>query len=307
MKTRDTRNKSAEQVFYRQQDKKAYPTSATVSSVVKNPRKELSESGKVNLFREAWGSVATRGLSRRDRVLAQRSLLECWAEVDLRGAMKAVLAESWQYEEGLGGEDPAEGSLAPALAKAFTKDPVSSWLSIESGEFGLGAGMFRKVWFRSVGQSESSELAMVVGEVSGFEREAFFAALENGVLGDPEAKNRVMAELLKQSEASISAEELLAFQNENLTNEELWERMEETDYSGREGDIVRLQYAKAFQEYLQGVTELTSVTESLDSGLESLPKEQRGKFVYEIAKGYRYQGEGEEGERKMLACCANER
>ena len=257
-------------------------------------------SASPSAFQGAWDSFPDQGLMRSERILAQRRFLKEWAKVDLRAAMEAVLGESWKNEEGFNGPGANEGSLAPALAEAFAEDSEGSWGLIQSGEFGMGAGMFRKVWFRAVGQSNPEELARVVGDVSGYERGSFFTALTNGVGNEELLKENVVAALMRQTEESITARELVDFIDAEVTYEELVLQLEGADWSSREGEIMRLQFSDVAQVALAQTKDGAEAQANLMESLQRLPKEQRGEFLFEIAKDYSFRKEGVEGERKML-------
>lgn len=262
---------------------------------VQNRKNSMSE------MRRVWRSLVDQGLTRRERVLAQRRILEEWAKVDLLAAMNAILGESWKDEEGMGSVGAYEGALAPALAKAFAEDPEESWQLIHSGEFGLGAGMFRRVWFRALAESDPELLATMAGNVSQFDREALFTALGNGVLEKDILKGKVVDALKGQPEEVVSAQELLDFIGEEISHEDLIARLEWADFSTREGAMARLQYANSFREIFVDVKDVEQARKDLVQSLEWLPKKQRGDFVFEVAKEYRYREEGSDGERKMLS------
>ena len=119
-------------------------------------------------FANAWDAMPTAKLATKDRVLAQRELLALWAKVDLEAALRAALGESlaadgqW-YKDVNVNEDT--GPLLDALGPALAENPEQSWDLIQREDFGIAAGMLRRLWISQVAEKDA---LLVAGKLADF-------------------------------------------------------------------------------------------------------------------------------------------
>lgn len=113
-------------------------------------------------FREAWKLLAARKEPIETRIAHQQRLLAAWAEVDLAGALDAAMAEAWDNEHGGAGDPPP---LVGAFRKAFAEDPLGAWKLIQSGRYGVGSQLLRKVWINAVGAKDGPLVVSLLDEL----------------------------------------------------------------------------------------------------------------------------------------------
>lgn len=129
-------------------------------------------------FTKAWIAVREAKLSTKDRIEAQRKLLEGWAKVDLAAAMQAALEEAWDHDNDE--YHLPEGPLIGAFSDVFGENPEEAWDLICHGGFGIGSSLLRHVWIRSVGRQDPLRLAAVIQDLSWIEREYALNACHHG-------------------------------------------------------------------------------------------------------------------------------
>lgn len=125
-------------------------------------------------FANAWAAMPTAKLATKDRVIAQRELLALWAKVDLEAAIRAALGESlatdgqW-YKDVMVNEDT--GPLLDALGPALAENPEQSWDLIQRADFGIAAGMLRRLWIMGVAEKDARFVAGKLGDFSARDRD----------------------------------------------------------------------------------------------------------------------------------------
>ncbi|YCM45819.1 hypothetical protein V2O64_07300 [Verrucomicrobiaceae bacterium 227] len=239
-------------------------------------------------FRSVWDSLPDQQLSREDRIKAQRRILEDWALVDLEGAMKAMLGESWwEGPRSRMMEGQLEGPFAPVFAKAFAADPDGSWELITSGELGVGANMLRHVWCR-VMQANPLMLAGKLAEVPASELKTVLDSLAHADLDGPGVRAGVVKALTKLPESKISMRDIMRFLPEISRDEAASNFRAVTDFSTREGELALYQYGQRhfFDEKLEWVRSYDEgKLAEMKTVVDRLPHETQGKFIYGLIAG----------------------
>lgn len=251
-------------------------TSGHRSASARRPR-------SVREFKAAWESLPDLKLTSKERLAAQRKMLAAWAEVDLRGAMQAVVASDWGQPGGLSGANyDTKGPLASALETAIGKHPGESWDIIRSGELGLGGSMLRHAWYDGVGRADPASLAGVYGEVSWREQETVLGILKVNATSDGEKQAAVLAALRAVPEDQLSAQQILQFMPEQSA-EELTTAFQETeDFANREGKVTVLRYGKqAYGGFMRNEPDEETLIK-LGEDVAGLPKEVAGELIYGI-------------------------
>lgn len=85
-----------------------------------------------NEFQTAWDEIPKKKLSKSERIALQHELLQKWAEVDLEGALRAALAETWDDATSYFGRFDIESFEA-----AFKDRPDEAWKLIQSNKLGI--------------------------------------------------------------------------------------------------------------------------------------------------------------------------
>lgn len=235
-----------------------------------------------------WNFLPDEKLSTKDRIEAQRRILKEWGRVDLEGAIKAMLAESWWSGTRTGGFNAQfAGPLASAFAEAFQSDPAGSWDQITSGEFGIGASMLRRAWYDAM-RGEPLIIAGKLSEVPEGELAGVVGILGGADLSDAKVREGVIGMLKEMPEAKVSTREIMKFlpKVSSAEAEKNFEAM--TDFSTRDGEIALFQYSQArfIGEKFEGLRshDEGNVTEYRNV-LEDLPQEVGGRFLYGLLAG----------------------
>lgn len=131
------------------------------------PDKTVREWGSAE-FASAWNAVRTAKLGTNERVKTQRDLLGKWAEVDLEAALHAALDESWAADGDWYGKTRVirdTGPLLDALSKSLSENPDATWSLIQRGDFGVAAGMLRRLWMIALSEDDPRYLASKLPEL----------------------------------------------------------------------------------------------------------------------------------------------
>ncbi|MDB6079618.1 MAG: hypothetical protein JWO82_3365, partial [Akkermansiaceae bacterium] len=99
-------------------------------------------------YRRAWELLSRERMTADERMSSQQQILKGWAEVDLEGAVKAALAESWQPPPGWNGD--MDYWRERAFWPVFRKQPLESWQAIEKADLGVGKYLMEKAWVGGV-------------------------------------------------------------------------------------------------------------------------------------------------------------
>ncbi|WP_035601723.1 hypothetical protein [Haloferula sp. BvORR071] len=197
------------------------PAEELAPPVARTEARELKEDRPLaqwrsNEFASAWKAMPTAQLASKDRVLAQRELLALWAKVDLEAAIRAALAESlaadgqW-FKEVYVNEDM--GPLLDALGPALVENPEASWDLIQRGNFGIEAGLLRRLWIVEVAAKNAGLVADKLGEFSARDRDQ--AILSCGVSLMNQNSNLNYGSFLQMLKAlppdQVSAEQLFQY------------------------------------------------------------------------------------------------
>ena len=162
--------------------------------------KTTKPSLKANDFQRAWDGVASRKLSREDRISLQKEILAKWAQVDLAGAMDAAMKEAWDGRDFFKAGDRyySGNDILTAFSQAFSDRPLDAWALIQSGRYGVGAQLLRGQWLAAVGKSNGLLLASMLGELPGsLQKQAVAAAMEGAKTG-PE-REALLAKIVGQA------------------------------------------------------------------------------------------------------------
>lgn len=118
-------------------------------------------------YREAWRALALEKLSPAERYSAQVELLKLWAEVDLEGAIRAILAEPWDEFTPYRGHT-IELLLAEGLQQAISDRPQEVWGWIQNKKFGiLGSSLVRDAWCAAIGKENPELFVTYIPELHG--------------------------------------------------------------------------------------------------------------------------------------------
>jgi hypothetical protein len=162
-------------------------------------------------YARAWKALRGGIYTTKERVRAQRDLLERWAEVDLAAAIDAALGEAWD-RDGSSEFDPS-GPLLDVFSEAFAKNPTAGWDMIRGRQFGVGTGMLRRVWLEAVGMRDPVFLANRIAELSWRDQPLALSLCHAAV--QAEAGGASQAEMFKILAALppevVGAEQLIAF------------------------------------------------------------------------------------------------
>jgi hypothetical protein len=167
------------------------------------------KSWRASEYQKAWIAVRTAQLSTSDRIQAQRSLLEAWAEVDLAAAIEAALAETWDSDTE--GYYDRCGALLDVFSGAFVMNSEESWALIKSGKFGVGTGMLRNIWLSNVSFSKPLLVAGMLEELSWRDRSAAINEIRSGMHVNSKERDLIIAELAKYPKDIVSTNQLLPF------------------------------------------------------------------------------------------------
>lgn len=113
-----------------------------------------------NEYRDAWDAIARRKIGRGRRLDLQGTVLEQWAQVDLRGAMRAALEDEWP-EYYLGGALYESQVHQDHFLSAFKRDPEDAWVVLNEPEFRLGALFFHEAFAHAVASDKEAILRMM--------------------------------------------------------------------------------------------------------------------------------------------------
>lgn len=238
-------------------------------------------------FRSAWNAIADLQLTTKERIATQRAMLAKWAEVDMEGAMMAVVGSDWGAPSGLSAARyNMKGPLASALEPAMAKDPDHAWEIITSDRLGLGASMLRHAWYSGVGSSDSARLAAALPEVSWREMDRVLRILQLNPGKDAEARKAIFAQLEKLPESQLSASQLLPFL-EDIPNDELMAQLVSVeDFASRSGKILLLKYGSLNYKHLASNEMNPEQLKTLRADLDRLPTGAQGELLNEILTGF---------------------
>lgn len=157
------------------------------------PGKEAKPNLQANEFQQAWDAVSTRKLSRSERQRLQVQILTKWAQVDLEGAMHAVLNEAWDDN------DPfSDGYILGALSQEFSARPLEAWALIQSGKFGVGSQILRRQWLESVSNGNGLLVASMLTELPpSLQKQAVVSVLDGTKPGTE--RDAILARIIDQA------------------------------------------------------------------------------------------------------------
>lgn len=230
-------------------------------------------------YARAWKAVRDCKFTTRERISAQRDLLEKWAKVDLAAAIEAALGEAWDRDGG-SDSDPS-GPLLDVLSDALANNPQEGWEMIRGRQFGVGTGMLRREWIEAVGARDPMFLAKRLGDLSWRDRGHAAEICHAAVHGRSDAVTE--ADLFKVMavfpEEVVSAEQLLDFTTPHGGAVDLTTIKEEIVRLGKEDD--RLAKVKAM---LLGRELVSKSPAEIAEEIDNLPKGVREEVVWAVLK-----------------------
>lgn len=234
-------------------------------------------------FEQMWQTLPEQVLSNQDRIIAQQRLLHEWAKVDLEGAMKAALLESWENEFG---QRPyrRSGPLARAFAKEFSRDPERSWNLIQSGKFGAGASLLRHTWYQALQASNPEFLVQKLAEVPVSDLKVVVRKISNSEHHLKDTKDKVLAALLNLPEHYVALQDLKPFLPDPNSAEIKETLAKRNDFSERERKMLVSQLIGKRTLYSsdEGIPQIVA---SLQESAEGLPSNIKGEIFFQALVG----------------------
>lgn len=217
-------------------------------------------SWRASEYQKAWMAVRTAQLSTADRIKAQRSLLEAWAEVDLAAALEAALAETWDRD--LGSAFYGTGALLDVFGKNFASHPEEAWVLIKSGQFGVGTGMLRSIWLDNVGATKPLLIAGMLNEFSWRDRSNAIQSIQSGM--NAKQRDQIVAELAKYPKNIVPTDQLLDFLGVGKLYNKAQELREATaNLSPRIAEAMALQFGNRLSKSENFLAEVSQLPENM--------------------------------------------
>ena len=177
-------------------------TSPSKTDITLKKKKPLGQ-----VYQDAWDEIPSRKLSYYERRNLQKALLKEWAEVDLKAALDALLAESWG---GQASQNEASFFLE-SLREQFKNQSAAVNLWLAEGHFGLlEERQIKGMLFEVLGENPD-ELTALLPELDNAD---FLEALK--VLGRRSTEERIDEIWTQLKERSLGAN---AFQLEGDQND----------------------------------------------------------------------------------------
>lgn len=162
--------------------------------------KEARSSLGATDFRTAWDSVKTRKLKWRDRMTLQKQILAKWAEVDLEGALDAVMKEAWDGGNiSVGGTHYFPDPLLEAFSQVFSDRPLDSWTLIQSGKYGVATQLLRSQWLASVSKTDGLLVASMLKTLPASLQVMAVRSMMDGATAGPGLES-ILAKIIEQSD-----------------------------------------------------------------------------------------------------------
>lgn len=220
------------------------------------------KSWRASEYQKAWMAVRTAQLSTADRIAAQLSLLEAWADVDLAAALEAALAETWDRD--LDGSYFNNGALLDVFGQSFASHPEEAWELIKSGQFGVGTGMLRSIWIENVGATKPLLIAGMLNELSWRDRSNAISSIESGMYRNSKQRDQIIAELAKYPKDIVATDQLLDFLQVGKIYNKAQELREATaNLPPRIAEAMALQFGNRLYKSENFLTEVSQLPENM--------------------------------------------
>ncbi|MGJ8726715.1 MAG: hypothetical protein ACSHYB_19370 [Roseibacillus sp.] len=226
-------------------------------------------------YLSAWQALPDQPLSVKDRLSTQKRLLREWAKVDLTAAIEAALTEAWDDDRD--GEEA--GPLASIFREAFAQDPEGSWHLIQSGKFGVGAGLLRRAWYQTMVSQEPVLLSKMLSQVPFSDLDSTVALLASNAYHTRKYHPEIAKALLALPEDLIDNSHIIRFLPPREASELSAALREMNNFDSREASLLLHQLAKEHQDYELSVVEEFSL---LRQQLKEFPKEVQGQLLFNV-------------------------